>query len=378
MRKVIVSLLAVLMLVDNATLIAGVNCERQHRALESTVCSDSGLKHLSDDLDFYYQGALRVTGNVAAVEHSQAEWQSKSEQCEQQQDFRKCLRTSYQNRLSDIKSYAEAFRGYAGYAFKTVNLSDGNIGLEIERIEPNSPAQSAGLQLGDVIIKTGAGSIRSLDDIVRINFPVVNLAEPITVLRDEDVFVTQIITRSAFRSFKEFPEDIRDRVEGKPVSIHGDSNESNSYVAWIGGGLFLLFVGFIFIKRLKDKEAVEENGNRRSSSQSASSSSGNAEPDDKSDDYERYAGFEKSFDSYNEQVPVDEFSDEYIQEFWYKILGVSNTATQAEIKAGYKSTIRMYHPDKVANFPDEFQVTADKCSKRINAAYQYIRKHKGF
>lgn len=376
MRSVGTLLFVALMLVGNATFAAGVNCEQQNGAVERTICSDSGLKRLSDDLEFYYQGALRVTGNVVAVEHSQAAWQSKLQQCEQQ-DAKKCIRTSYKNRLADLKSFAEAFRGYAGYAFKTVNLSDGNIGLEIEGIEQNSPAQSAGLQVGDVIIETGAGPIKSINDIVRINFPVVNLAEPISVLRDDAIFATQIIPRTSFRSLQELPVDIRDRVESKPESVPESRIETTHNVVWIGGFVLLLVV-FLFIKRLNRKETGEEHINKRTSSKNASSSSNKYEPDDKHEGSNRFSRDENSFNSQNEQVPIDEFSGEYIREYWYLILGVLSTATQAEIIAGYKSSIGKYHPDKVATLGDDLKALADKKSKQINNAYQYARKYKGF
>lgn len=56
----------------------------------------------------------------------------------------------------------------------------------------------------------------------------------------------------------------------------------------------------------------------------------------------------------------------------YKVLGVSETATDEEIKKAYRELVKKYHPDKYADNPLA-DVAAEKM-KEINAAYDQITK----
>lgn len=54
---------------------------------------------------------------------------------------------------------------------------------------------------------------------------------------------------------------------------------------------------------------------------------------------------------------------------WFEILGVSQSASVAEIKAAYRAKISGYHPDRVASLADELRELAEQRSKAINDAY---------
>jgi hypothetical protein len=56
-----------------------------------------------------------------------------------------------------------------------------------------------------------------------------------------------------------------------------------------------------------------------------------------------------------------------------KMLGLSATASPAEISAAYRHLAQMYHPDKVAGLAPEFQALADMRMKEINAAYELLK-----
>jgi DnaJ-class molecular chaperone len=63
----------------------------------------------------------------------------------------------------------------------------------------------------------------------------------------------------------------------------------------------------------------------------------------------------------------------------YKILGISEDATEDEIKDAYRHKIQQYHPDKVpAHLGTELRDFAEKKSKEINRAYEELlsRVHK--
>ena len=57
----------------------------------------------------------------------------------------------------------------------------------------------------------------------------------------------------------------------------------------------------------------------------------------------------------------------------YKVLGVTEEATQVEIKAAYRETMSKYHPDKVAHLATEFQDIAKKRALEINSAFEILK-----
>jgi curved DNA-binding protein CbpA len=59
-------------------------------------------------------------------------------------------------------------------------------------------------------------------------------------------------------------------------------------------------------------------------------------------------------------------------ETYYSILGISETASAAEIKAAYFRMIREVHPDTLANAPSYWQRQAEEKAKEINEAYSVL------
>ena len=58
----------------------------------------------------------------------------------------------------------------------------------------------------------------------------------------------------------------------------------------------------------------------------------------------------------------------------YKELGVSPSATDDEIKTAYRNLVKKYHPDRYANAPKDVQDQVSEKVKRINTAYDDIKK----
>jgi restriction system protein len=58
----------------------------------------------------------------------------------------------------------------------------------------------------------------------------------------------------------------------------------------------------------------------------------------------------------------------------YAELGIPRNATEAEVKAAYRSTIAKYHPDRVAHLAPEIQDFATRKAKALNRAYEALKQ----
>ena len=63
----------------------------------------------------------------------------------------------------------------------------------------------------------------------------------------------------------------------------------------------------------------------------------------------------------------------------YRVLGLTDEATDAEVDLAYRRLITQYHPDKLAGVADELRRQAEARAREINGAYdriQTLRKRK--
>ena len=60
----------------------------------------------------------------------------------------------------------------------------------------------------------------------------------------------------------------------------------------------------------------------------------------------------------------------------FKILEIDRNASNEEVKKAYRRMAMKYHPDKVSHLGDEFRKTADEKFKRVNEAYEKIKKER--
>jgi len=60
----------------------------------------------------------------------------------------------------------------------------------------------------------------------------------------------------------------------------------------------------------------------------------------------------------------------------YKILEIEPSATNDEVKKAYRRMAMKYHPDKVSHLGEDFRKTADEKFRKVNEAYERIRKER--
>ena len=62
----------------------------------------------------------------------------------------------------------------------------------------------------------------------------------------------------------------------------------------------------------------------------------------------------------------------------YKILEVDQNASNDEIKKAFRKMAVKYHPDKVSHLGDDYKKAAEEKIKKVNEAYEQIKKERGF
>ncbi len=60
----------------------------------------------------------------------------------------------------------------------------------------------------------------------------------------------------------------------------------------------------------------------------------------------------------------------------YKILEIEPSVSNDEVKKAYRKMAMKYHPDKVSHLGDDFRKTADEKFKKVNEAYEKIKKER--
>lgn len=61
----------------------------------------------------------------------------------------------------------------------------------------------------------------------------------------------------------------------------------------------------------------------------------------------------------------------------YKVLGITSTATDDEVKKAYRRLAMKYHPDKVEGMGEEIKKNAENQFREINEAYEQIKTARG-
>ena len=60
----------------------------------------------------------------------------------------------------------------------------------------------------------------------------------------------------------------------------------------------------------------------------------------------------------------------------FKILGIEPTTNSRAIRAAYARLVRIYHPDRFVDMPDDVRAEAERRMKELSAAYETLRSAK--
>jgi hypothetical protein len=71
------------------------------------------------------------------------------------------------------------------------------------------------------------------------------------------------------------------------------------------------------------------------------------------------------------EIPPLKTSGHENDDTWFKVLGLSHSATIEQVKEAYKTLIKQNHPDRVHGMAPAFMYLAETETKKLNAAYQY-------
>ena len=61
---------------------------------------------------------------------------------------------------------------------------------------------------------------------------------------------------------------------------------------------------------------------------------------------------------------------------FYKILEIDSTATDEDVKKAYRKMAMLYHPDRVSHLGEEIKKSADEKFRKVNEAYEKIKKER--
>jgi hypothetical protein len=71
------------------------------------------------------------------------------------------------------------------------------------------------------------------------------------------------------------------------------------------------------------------------------------------------------------EIPPADTSGDERDDSWFKVLGLSHSASIEQVKEAYKTLIKQNHPDRVHGMAPAFRHLAETETKKLNAAYQY-------
>ncbi len=95
---------------------------------------------------------------------------------------------------------------------------------------------------------------------------------------------------------------------------------------------------------------------------------------EKYEKYERYERYEKKTIKSDDDFDPTTATEYEKAKYYGKILGLSGKVTKSQIRKKYLELIAKYHPDRVSDLGEELKILAEKKTKQLNAAYEWMKK----
>lgn len=95
---------------------------------------------------------------------------------------------------------------------------------------------------------------------------------------------------------------------------------------------------------------------------------------EKYEKYERYERYEKRTFMFEDDFDPATATEYEKAKYYGKILGLSGKVTKSQIRKKYLELIAKYHPDRVSDLGEELKILAEKKTKQLNAAYEWMKK----
>ena len=186
------------------------------------------------------------------------------------------------------------------------------------------------------------------------------------------------------RQFKKLRSNLTDKNLKKAVVENAAKIKSTDwynvnvtfldYLINIGDNNSELYTSVYNVMGFHFKQKTHRKKSNRTKEENANNKSGQYESYESYEKYERYEKFERhSFGGQDDFDPTA--ATEYEKSKYYGLLlGLTGRVTKSQIRKKYLDLIAKYHPDKVFELGDELKILAEKKTKQLNLAYEWMKK----
>lgn len=127
-------------------------------------------------------------------------------------------------------------------------------------------------------------------------------------------------------------------------------------------------VGYHFNKKGRRSSSSKEKNDK------GNGSSGQYERYEKYEKYEHYERYEKHYYKKDKEFDPAGATEFEKAKFYGNLLGLTGKVTKSQIRKNYLELIAKYHPDKVFDLGEELKILAEKKTKQLNMAYEWMKK----
>lgn len=169
MKNIIRAILPISVFWVTATFAASFNCSTAARPIEKTICSDQELSSLDEKLNQSYQNALSKNPEIRAT---QREWLKALSLCNTDATPTECLKQAFRARIQVLNRAANTDVGMLGIEILGLYRVNGQNGLQVGSVIPNSSGFNAGIMPGDFIIEINNRKIEDINQVTeQLGFP---------------------------------------------------------------------------------------------------------------------------------------------------------------------------------------------------------------